>query len=43
MITADATPGQGQRLLDAGAAAYLTKPIEIKQFLSIVDETLKAA
>jgi signal transduction histidine kinase/CheY-like chemotaxis protein len=43
MITADATAGQEQRILDAGATAYLTKPINIKQFLEVVDETLKAA
>ena len=43
MLTADATTGQEQRVLDAGASAYLTKPIDIKQFLEVVDKTLKAA
>ncbi|HLJ54934.1 MAG TPA: ATP-binding protein [Chthonomonadaceae bacterium] len=43
MITADASPGQEQRLLDEGASAYLTKPIEIKRFLSVLDQALSAA
>jgi len=43
MISADASPGQAQRLIDAGASAYLTKPIEIKQLLDVIDRTLKAA
>jgi DNA-binding response OmpR family regulator len=26
-----------QRLLDAGAAAYLTKPLDVEELLSIID------
>ena len=37
MVSADATPGQVARLLCAGAAAYLTKPIDIDQLLHQVD------
>jgi len=37
VISADATPGQVERLVAAGARAYLTKPFEIKQFLEILD------
>jgi signal transduction histidine kinase/CheY-like chemotaxis protein len=43
VISADATPGQIQRLLAAGARAYLTKPLEVKKFLSVLDEVLAAA
>ncbi|MGH2595353.1 MAG: PAS domain-containing hybrid sensor histidine kinase/response regulator, partial [Actinomycetota bacterium] len=37
MISADATPGQVKRLLGAGADDYLTKPIDLKRFLEIID------
>ncbi|MDX6691889.1 MAG: hypothetical protein QOG15_3346 [Solirubrobacteraceae bacterium] len=37
MLSADATPGQVERLLDAGADDYLTKPFDIEHFLAIVD------
>ncbi|MDQ3898114.1 MAG: ATP-binding protein, partial [Actinomycetota bacterium] len=40
MVTADATVGQVQRLLSAGAAAYLTKPLDVGQLLGVVDEVL---
>jgi PAS domain S-box-containing protein len=40
MVTADATSGQAARLIDAGARAYLTKPLELKQFLTLIDELL---
>src|ERR1700677_739592 len=38
MVSADATPGQVQRLLNAGALAYLTKPIDVGQLLQILDD-----
>lgn len=38
VISADATPGQVRRLLDAGARAYLTKPIDVTDFFRIVDD-----
>jgi CheY-like chemotaxis protein len=40
MLTADATPGQKERLLAAGANNYLTKPLDIPAFLKIVDDML---
>jgi PAS domain S-box-containing protein len=40
MVTADATVGQVQRMLSAGAAAYLTKPLDVAQLLGLVDEML---
>lgn len=43
VVSADATPSQVTRLLAAGARAYLTKPIEVSEFLSTLDETLKDA
>jgi signal transduction histidine kinase/ActR/RegA family two-component response regulator len=43
VISADATPGQIQHLLAAGARAYLTKPLEVKKFLLVLDEVLAAA
>ena len=41
MISADASPGQIQRLLDGGAAGYLTKPLDVPQFLGEVDRLLR--
>ena len=38
MISADATQGQIDRLLAAGARAYLTKPLDVKRLLALVDE-----
>jgi signal transduction histidine kinase/ActR/RegA family two-component response regulator len=38
VISADATPRQSERLLDGGARAYLTKPVDIRQLLELVDE-----
>jgi PAS domain S-box-containing protein len=42
VVSADATPGQVQRLKEAGAHAYLTKPISVPRFMKILNETLKA-
>ncbi|MBI3912267.1 MAG: PAS domain-containing protein [Armatimonadetes bacterium] len=41
VISADATASQIERLCAAGARAYLTKPLDVKQFLGIVDEILR--
>jgi PAS domain S-box-containing protein len=41
IVSADATPGQVQRLLAAGATAYLTKPIDVRELLRILDEVLE--
>lgn len=43
VISADATPSQIERLLNAGARNYLTKPFDIPPFLAIIDETLEEA
>ncbi len=40
VISADANPGQVRRLLDTGARAYLTKPIDIAQLLALLQESL---
>lgn len=40
ILSADATPGQIKRLLDAGADDYLTKPLDVQRFLAIVDRVL---
>jgi len=40
VISADATKHQIERLADAGAKEYLTKPIDVEQFLRVVDRYL---
>jgi PAS domain S-box-containing protein len=40
VMSADATPGQIEHMLAAGARAYLTKPIDVKEFLKVVGEML---
>jgi PAS domain S-box-containing protein len=40
VVSADATERQVQRLLEAGARAYLTKPIDVGTFLTLVDDLL---
>lgn len=40
IVSADATPGQVKRLLAAGARAYLTKPIDVHELLSVIDAAL---
>jgi PAS domain S-box-containing protein len=40
VISADATQNQIERLLTAGAMAYLTKPLDLSQFLRTLDEFL---
>lgn len=45
MISADATTRQIERLLSptggyAGAQHYITRPIDVKEFLNLVDELL---
>jgi DNA-binding response OmpR family regulator len=43
ILSADATPDGAQRLLDAGAHAYLTKPLDVRTLLAVVDETVGRA
>jgi len=40
VLSADATAAQSRRLLSEGASSYLTKPIDVKEFLDCVDEEL---
>jgi CheY-like chemotaxis protein len=40
IVSADATSGQIHRLIDAGATAYLTKPIDVRELLAVLDEAL---
>ena len=42
VVSADATPGQVDRLLAAGAETYLTKPIEVAQLLGVLDRIARA-
>jgi CheY-like chemotaxis protein len=41
VISADATQKQIRRLLEAGADKYLTKPLDVREFLSVVQEILR--
>jgi signal transduction histidine kinase/ActR/RegA family two-component response regulator len=43
IVSADATPGQVERLQDAGAAAYMTKPIDVGLLLETVNRYVAAA
>jgi CheY-like chemotaxis protein len=40
MLSADATAAQIERLVAAGAYDYLTKPLDVKQLLRVVEEAL---
>jgi len=41
VVTADATPSQIERLRDIGVAAYLTKPIDIRDLLGVVESVTR--
>ncbi|RYX81604.1 response regulator [bacterium] len=43
VISADATAGQVERLMQMGATHYLTKPLNVVQFLQTLNETLQIA
>jgi CheY-like chemotaxis protein len=40
VISADASPCQIERLVAGGARAYLTKPLDVPEFLSLLDTAL---
>lgn len=42
ILSADASPAQIQRLRDAGARAYLTKPLDVEQLFRVLDEVSAA-
>ena len=43
MISADATPSQAPRLRSLGARDYLTKPLDLRALLAVVDERMSSA
>ena len=40
VLSADATGDRVDRLLDSGASSYLTKPLDVKRFLEVVEDNL---
>jgi PAS domain S-box-containing protein len=42
IISADATRHQIDRLMEAGARAYMTKPLDVQRFLEVVDESIES-
>ena len=42
VLSADGTPGQGQRLVEAGARAFLTKPFDIHELIALIHESFGA-
>jgi signal transduction histidine kinase len=40
VLSADATPTKIQRLMAAGAREYLTKPLDVRQLISLLESTL---
>lgn len=43
VVSADASPGLIERLNEAGATEYLTKPLDIAQFLTLMDRIMTEA
>jgi CheY-like chemotaxis protein len=41
IVSADASPNQMNRLLAAGAYAYLTKPLDVRRLLEVLDAFVK--
>jgi PAS domain S-box-containing protein len=41
MLSADAAPGKRVEMLAAGARAFITKPLDVRNFLSVVDRFLE--
>ena len=40
IVSADATPGQVQRLLASGATSYITKPIDVRELLDVFEKAV---
>ena len=43
IVSADATPGQAERLHGQGAQEYLTKPLDVQRLLEVLADSLPAA
>jgi DNA-binding response OmpR family regulator len=43
VMSADATPSQVRALLSTGARDYLTKPLDVREFLAVIGEHLNRA
>jgi len=43
VISADATPGHIERVLAGGARHYLTKPLDVRQFVAVLDDVLASS
>ena len=43
VVSADATPGQAERLRGEGAQEHLTKPLDVRRLLEVLRDTLPAA
>jgi PAS domain S-box-containing protein len=43
VISADATVGQADRLIELGAQGYLTKPLDVDRFLALLDDVIGTA
>jgi CheY-like chemotaxis protein len=41
MLSADASPKLIEKLLASGAAAYVTKPLDVNHFLAVIDDVLE--
>ena len=41
VVSADATSARVERVLTAGARAFITKPLDVKRFLALVDDALR--
>jgi CheY-like chemotaxis protein len=40
IVTADATPGQTEKLVSEGATAYVTKPFDVAELLTAIDRAI---
>ncbi len=40
ILSADATAGQINRLMEAGARDYLTKPLDVRKFIHLLEKTI---
>jgi PAS domain S-box-containing protein len=41
VVSADATTSSVEQLLGAGAAAFITKPLDVKRFMAVVEDALR--